>query len=425
MYDEPPIQPDDTRPTMTVAQLDADGSPRRQGSRALGLISLLGAMGFAAATIILLLSNSGSAPVPVPDTGDEVVEVLPTSSPTPITPTAEGQPDATMTPEIVYVPVEQLPTMDVSQIVALLSEPVRAADAPNPYVIRRDALDPFTVIPDRPRNRVIEHVIERGDTISDLALRYGLEQDSIAWSNDRNVVWTLIPGETLKIPPVDGAIHSAFGNDTIASIAEAYQVDDPYTIIDSEFNNLQGYTPTMQLPSGMEIFIPGGVGLAVDWSPPVIITSGGGGGSTGSSGGGDTVYFPAGPGACAPSAPGPSSGWQRPLTYYQITRGFSSWHQGIDLGAAAGAPVMAANTGRVIFAGWSTWGYGNLVALSHGPFITLYAHLSSYNVSCGQIVNMGQVIGGVGSTGNSSGDHLHFEIKYNGVSGDPSSTIPF
>lgn len=185
MYEEPPFQPDDTRPTVTVPAIDADGEPR--GSRVVGLISLLGAFGFAAATIILLLSNNGGTPAPVQDNGQAVAELIATDTvaPTQPQPTSEPEAGATSAPEIVYVPADIAPTIDGSQLVSLLSEPVEAVGGPNPFALIRDGLDPFTIIPDRPRNQVIEYIIQRGDTVSDIAQRFGLEQNSIAWSNDR------------------------------------------------------------------------------------------------------------------------------------------------------------------------------------------------------------------------------------------------
>jgi murein DD-endopeptidase MepM/ murein hydrolase activator NlpD len=112
---------------------------------------------------------------------------------------------------------------------------------------------------------------------------------------------------------------------------------------------------------------------------------------------------------------------------YVITRGFASWHAGIDLAAPVGTQVKAANGGRVIFSGWDSFGYGYMIAIVHGPTITLYAHLSEYYTNCGQDVVAGQVIGAVGNTGNSSGPHLHFEIR--GTSSnqtqDPAGIISF
>ena len=106
-------------------------------------------------------------------------------------------------------------------------------------------------------------------------------------------------------------------------------------------------------------------------------------------------------------------------------RGFSSWHTGVDLADPIGTPVKAANGGTVIFAGWNSWGYGNTVVLSHGPFSTLYGHMSAIYAHCGQVVSTGTVIGAVGSSGNSSGPHLHFEIRYLDTPQNPTATLPF
>jgi len=94
-------------------------------------------------------------------------------------------------------------------------------------------------------------------------------------------------------------------------------------------------------------------------------------------------------------------------------------HEGIDLGAAYGAPIRAAASGTVIYCGEES-GYGNLTVIDHGGGIaTAYGHQSSIAVSCGQSVSQGQVIGYVGSTGHSTGPHLHFEVRVNGNPVDP------
>jgi murein DD-endopeptidase MepM/ murein hydrolase activator NlpD len=102
-----------------------------------------------------------------------------------------------------------------------------------------------------------------------------------------------------------------------------------------------------------------------------------------------------------------------------------SGHLAIDIGAALGEPISAADSGVVVFAGWATGGYGNTVAIDHGNgYSTLYAHLSSINVSCGRSVAQGQTIGYGGSTGNSTGPHLHFEIRYQGGFVNPWYVLP-
>ncbi len=108
-----------------------------------------------------------------------------------------------------------------------------------------------------------------------------------------------------------------------------------------------------------------------------------------------------------------------------MTRGFSAGHTGIDLSAPTGTSVFAADAGTVIFAGWSNWGYGYSIVLAHGSYLTLYGHLSAVSVSCGQRVGKGALIGAVGSTGNSSGPHLHFEVRPGGVPVDPRGYLAF
>lgn len=108
-----------------------------------------------------------------------------------------------------------------------------------------------------------------------------------------------------------------------------------------------------------------------------------------------------------------------------LTSGFGArWgtvHKGLDFGAPAGTPVHAADGGVVIFAGWNNGGYGNLVKISHeNGYVTYYAHNSSVAVSEGDRVYKGQVVSYVGSTGDSTGNHLHFEIREDGVARDPA-----
>jgi len=100
--------------------------------------------------------------------------------------------------------------------------------------------------------------------------------------------------------------------------------------------------------------------------------------------------------------------------------GVSRFHAGIDIGAAYGTAVLAANSGVVIVSGYNAGGYGNYVVINHGGgYTTLYAHCSSVNVSVGQQVSRGQVIASCGSTGMSTGPHIHFEVQYNGQTTNP------
>jgi murein DD-endopeptidase MepM/ murein hydrolase activator NlpD len=104
---------------------------------------------------------------------------------------------------------------------------------------------------------------------------------------------------------------------------------------------------------------------------------------------------------------------------------FSDIHHGIDIRAGMGAPIYATDAGVVVYAGWNDFGYGNLVVIDHGNgWQSVYGHLSQWNVSCGQSVYQGLLIGLAGSTGRSSGAHLHFELRYNGGYVNPWSVLP-
>jgi len=120
----------------------------------------------------------------------------------------------------------------------------------------------------------------------------------------------------------------------------------------------------------------------------------------------------------------PLSGF-RITTYFGGRGAFQRYHTGIDLVAPYGTPIVAAKSGQVEVAGWSSFGYGFHVVLDHGGGVeTLYAHMSRIAVRPGQWVEAGQVIGYVGSTGWSTGPHLHFEVRVNGVPRNPLAYLP-
>jgi len=131
---------------------------------------------------------------------------------------------------------------------------------------------------------------------------------------------------------------------------------------------------------------------------------------------------------------GGGGGWVRPCSYTSITSPFgyrespttgaSTYHQGVDLDTGTGWPVVAARAGTVSVAGWGK-AAGNYVQINHHDgFTSIYMHLSSIGVSAGQHVSAGQYIGATGSTGVSTGDHLHFGIALNGVYVNPCSYVP-
>ncbi len=127
-------------------------------------------------------------------------------------------------------------------------------------------------------------------------------------------------------------------------------------------------------------------------------------------------------GGPAPEPPGGSNCAPRGMpTGGILTQRFHYWHSGVDFGVPVGTPVIATHSGEVTFAGWSTVGYGNLIILQSGSFITYYAHLSDFNVLTGQQIGTGSVIGWTGNTGNSTGPHIHYEVRIDDVPVDPLS----
>lgn len=424
---EPEIDPDDTHPTQTMPKVEINETPGWQ--RLIGLASLLGAVGFTIATIILLLTP-GDVPDIIPDElpGDlpAVVEQQPDDAPT--SPPVTAPPSISTDGEVVPI----LPTLDPQSVEALLQEPPAAISIVDAMRIDRDVLNPFTIIPDRPRNEVIQYTVVRGDTLETIARRFGIQPESIVWSNPRRIVQVLRPGDVLDIPPVDGVYARTIGSTrTIRDYAADYGIEDTFDVLDSEYNrHLIGYSPDDIPPSGTRIFFPGGEAEVILWQQDIEVTRGGGG--TGPAAAPDTVVFQNGqPGSCAPQPITGGTFWANPLPAgsYTVTQGFSGFHPGIDLAGTPGTPVSAANGGRVIFAGWNSFGYGNAIAIIHGPNMTVYGHLQDVFVSCGQDVATGTVIGTMGSTGQSSGPHLHFEIL-SGSGGNysrinPSSYIGF
>jgi murein DD-endopeptidase MepM/ murein hydrolase activator NlpD len=186
------------------------------------------------------------------------------------------------------------------------------------------------------------------------------------------------------------------GNDTLESIAQQYKAEVS-AIIECEYNNLES---PYSLSIGQKLIVPGG---KKPYQAQVV-----------------HVYSGPVPGGAAKGTG--SFGWPTSGT---ITQGFKPMHQAIDIGAPTGTAVVTADSGYVVTAGWSEYGYGKYVVIDHGNgFQTLYAHLHTILVEVGQSVGKGDEIGSVGITGRATGPHLHFEIRYNGVQRNPFTYLP-
>ena len=274
-----------------------------------------------------------------------------------------------------------------------------------------------TLIPSRARQEVITYTVRPGDTLFGISEKYGITPETVLWGNPvlKDDPHLLRAGQELLISPVTGVLRVVHKDDTIEGLAAAYHAnaDD---ILNLPGNHLDPDNPV--LIEGSVLVIPGGERDFVKWTVPRITRAQRSPLPTG-----------AGPGACAGGYSGGAVGsggfiWPA-ANRYLSGFGYSSYHRGIDVAAGHGVPIYAADSGVVMFAGWSNWGYGYMVVVDHGNgWQTLYAHLSQWNVSCGQSVYQGNVVGLAGSTGNSTGPHLHFEMNYQGSRPNPWNYLP-
>jgi murein DD-endopeptidase MepM/ murein hydrolase activator NlpD len=203
-------------------------------------------------------------------------------------------------------------------------------------------------------------------------------------------------GQVLTILPIDGVYHTVVKGDTLESIAQQYKAEVS-AIIECEYNNLES---PHNLSLGQKLIVPGG---KKPYQERVVHVYSGPIPEGATKGTGGFVW--------------PTSGG--------ITQKYWDRHKAIDIGASPGTSVVAADSGYVVTAGWSEYGYGKYVVIDHGNgFQTLYAHLNTILVEVGQSVGKGTRIGSVGTTGNTTGPHLHFEIRYNGVQRNPFGYLP-
>lgn len=263
-----------------------------------------------------------------------------------------------------------------------------------------------TTIPQRSRVTGMTYTVEEGDSVFALAKAFNLKPESILWANysvlNDNPDMLAI-GQELTIPPVDGVLVKWKEGDTLESVAGTYKarVED---ILLYPGNRLDMVNP--QVNPGTQVMVPGGSReFRQSWIIPSI--------PRGAAGVAMNI-----PGTCNTGAGGAiGSGvfiWPGPA---RLISGNDYWsgHLAIDIAIGTGIPVWAADSGVVVFSGWSSLGYGYMVMIDHGNgFQTVYGHLSAVTVACGQSVYQGNTIGLGGSTGNSTGPHLHFEMRYFG-----------
>lgn len=246
---------------------------------------------------------------------------------------------------------------------------------------------------EKPRRDVENYEVKGGDTLSSIAKRYGIDVQTIAYLNNISEKKILQPGDVIKIPPVSGIVVTVKSGDTVQSLAKKYGLPSAQPVVDWPYNTFVN-DETFSLAVGQQLVIPGGKPPEEAPVAPRVVRT-----PTLFSGGTGQFTWPTGG---------------------IITQNFSWYHRGIDIAASLGTPIIVADSGRVVSVLYQNYGYGYHLVVDHGNgFKTLYAHLSRIDVNEGDNVSRGQIIGLMGSTGRSTGSHLHLEIFQGGAAVNP------
>lgn len=266
------------------------------------------------------------------------------------------------------------------------------------------------------------------DSIYGIAEKYGLNPETVLYCN-YDVLYDnpafISPGQVLEIPPTDGVVYYWHEGDGLNGVANGLGVT-PEDIIDWPGNNLDQETigdyanPNIEIDT--RIFAPGAYKEFTDWTYSLFTRDEA---ATSSSLWGE--------GQCAPVDGLTGNGtyeWptsEHFISGYEYSPEINHW--GIDIGGDTGNPIYATDSGVVVYSGWSSLGYGYVVAIDHGQNAdgstvqSVYAHMDSIYVSCGTSVYQGAIIGTMGSTGNSTGPHLHFELIIGSFKANPHSYL--
>jgi len=267
-------------------------------------------------------------------------------------------------------------------------------------LLQEQGVETETLLSEKPRAEVVDYTVAEGDTLGTIAAKFGVDLDTVLWANGLNSKSKIKPGDVVKVPPVTGVAHKVKRGETIYSIAKKYDVE-AQNIVNWPFNSYAN-DETFALAVGQLVMVPDGV------MPKAVIST-------------SRRYGRQTPDAGSVAATGvfvwPAAG--------RLTQYPAWYHMAIDIANKAAPDVLAADAGKVIVAGRPDgYGYGTRVVIDHGNgFQTLYGHLSGVYVKSGQTVGRGGAIGKMGSTGRSTGIHLHFEVRRNGVLVNPLSYL--
>jgi len=247
----------------------------------------------------------------------------------------------------------------------------------------------------RQRDKIVYYTVEQGDTISEIAEKFGITSNTILWENNLSAYSVIRPGDKLTILPASGIRHKVVKGETLAQIAKKYSIEADEII---EYNKLASAD---DIKIGEQIMIPGGKKPYV--APTYTFRS---------------LYQAPSVSTAKVVATGEMF-W--PTNCRRISQYFRWLHSGLDIACGYNKPIYAADSGQVIKAqgGWNG-GYGNIIIIDHGNGLqTLYGHLNKIYVKVGESVEKGSTIGAMGSTGRSTGAHLHFEVRVNDVRKNP------
>lgn len=274
-----------------------------------------------------------------------------------------------------------------------------------------------TEIPNRPRVDVTSYTVEQGDSVFSIADKFSLKPETILWGNFETLEddpHMIKIGQELNILPVNGTYYQWGEDDNLNAVASSFNVESGVILKypGNRFDLTEIMVENISIEPDTWLIVPGGSRPLKDWGPPAITRNNPA----------SAAYYGAGHcGSIYEGAVGTGT-FVWPTTSRQIS-GYTynpPVHPAIDIGGSIGNAIYAVDNGVIVYAGWSDYGYGNLIVVDHGTgWQSAYAHLSSVGVSCGQSVYQGTMIGALGSTGRSTGAHLHFELVYNGAKVNP------
>jgi len=303
-------------------------------------------------------------------------------------------------------------TTEPTQVAVIAKTPEISTENKVDGIFRRLNMESPQSVQSENREDVFTYTVEAGDNIFDIAQKFGLKPETVLWSNRYTLGDTpdgLGIGVELVILPVDGVYHRWSEGEGLNGVASFYGVD-PDEIVNYPLNGLSKETvgdySNPRIEPGTMLVVPGGTRPNVSWvSARDQEVSG-------------NSYL--GPGACGG------------IIYGNVGTGSFTWpttahwlsgyeynppvHNGLDFGGDFGSPIYAADSGVIVYSGWSDRGYGNLIVIDHdGGWQTYYSHMMDGTLlPCGSNVQKGQLIASMGSTGNSTGPHLHFEMRLSG-----------